>query len=156
MPNAIFAWEGVEYEHNPKSGDWYWAVGIVATAAVIASVLFANYLLAVLVVIAAVTLALHAAKHPPTHRFAITEEGLVIDNDLHPYEHMRSFAMLEYIEGDGTPVLSIKTESWFSPHLLIPLNNVDADAMYEHLLIRIDEGEHRHTLSDLVAAWLGF
>src|SRR3990167_9597025 len=131
MSNAIFAWEGVEYEHNPKSGDWYWAVGIVATAAVIASVLFANYLLAVLVVIAAVTLALHAAKHPPTHRFAITEEGLVIDNDLHPYEHMRSFAMLEYIEGDGTPVLSIKTESWFSPHLLIPLNNVDADAMYE-------------------------
>ena len=156
MSNAIFEWEGVEYEHNPKSGDWYWAVGIVATAAVIASILFANYLLAVLVVIAAVTLALHAAKHPPTHRFAITEEGLVIDNDLHPYEHMRSFAMLEYIEGDGTPVLSIKTESWFSPHLLIPLNNVDADAMYEHLLIRIDEGEHRHTLSDLVAAWLGF
>src|SRR3989338_5644829 len=98
MPTAVFEWEGQEYEHNPKNADWYWAVGIVATAAVIASILFANYLLAVLIVTAAVTLGLHAAKHPPTHQFKITDEGLVIDNDLHPYEHMHSFAMLEYIE----------------------------------------------------------
>lgn len=156
MPTVVFEWEGQEYEHNPKNADWYWAVGIVATAAVIASILFSNYLLAVLIVTAAVTLGLHAAKHPPTHQFKITDAGLVIDNDLHPYEHMHSFAMLEYIEGDRPPMLSIKTESWFSPHLLLPLNNVDADEMYEYLLVHIDEGEHSHSLSDLVAAWLGF
>jgi hypothetical protein len=156
MPPAIFEWYGQEYEHNPKSADWYWAVGIIATALVIAAVLFDNYLVAALIVIAAITISLHAAKHPPTHRFAITEHGLLIDHELYPYENMHSFAMFEHIEGGHPPVLSIKNDSWFSPHLLISLHEVDADELYIHLLERIDEGEHPHSLSDLVASWLGF
>ena len=70
MPReALLEWEGREYDHNPKSADWYWALGIIAVAATVASVLFGNYLLAVLVIVAAIALALHAAKRPPLHRF---------------------------------------------------------------------------------------
>ena len=156
MPQAVFEWEGQEYEHNPKSADWYWAIGIIATTAAIASLLFANYLLALLIIIAAITLALHAAKKPVVHHFKLTDRGLLIDTSLHPYEHMRTFSVFEYIEVDKPPVLSIHTESWFFPHLLIPLIEVDADAVYLYLLEHIDEAEHHHTLSDLVAAWLGF
>ena len=33
MPrSALFEWEGREYDHNPKSADWYWALGIIAVA----------------------------------------------------------------------------------------------------------------------------
>ena len=156
MQGATFEWEGREYEYDPKSADWYWAVGIVAVALTIAALLFGSYLLAVLVVIATTALALHAAKHPPVHRFALTEQGLVIDHDLYPYEHLHSFAMLEYIGDDKPPVLSIKTESWFAPHLLIPLREVDVDALYTHLLERIEETEHSHSIVDVVAAWLRF
>ncbi len=157
QPNAAFEWEGVEYEHNEKSPDWYWALGIIATAGVIASVLFANYLLAVLIVAAAAALALHAAKKPPVHRFALTEEGLHIGHELHPYQRMRSFAVLEYPDAaDVPPVLSIKTEHWLAPHLLIPLNGVDADALYAYLLERVEEGEHPPTMADVVARWIGF
>ena len=156
MPHALFEWKGQEYEHSPKSADWYWAVGIIATAALIAAILFGNFLLATLSIIAAVALALHAMKQPPIHRFILTDQGLVIGNQLHPFENMRSFSVFEYLEGDKPPVLSIKTESWFSPHLLIPLAEVDADAVYAHLLDHIDEAEHEHSLTDLVAAWLGF
>jgi hypothetical protein len=156
MPEAVFEWHGREYEHNPKSADWYWAIGIIAAALAIATFLFGNYMLTVLIVIAATALALHAAKHPPVHRFMLTERGLMIDNDLHLYEYINSFSMLEYIDAGRPPVLSIKTDHWFSPHLLIPLKNVDADAMYAYLLTKIDEGEHKHSLTDLVAAWLGF
>ena len=157
MPRSvILEWEGKEYEHNPKSADWYWALGILATALVIALALFGNYLLAFLVVAAAAAVALRAAKHPPLHRFRLVEQGLLIDDDLHPFGRMISFTVLEDIEGDLPPVLSVKTESWLSPHLLIPLENVDADAVYAHFLRSVDEGEHSHTLADLVAAWLGF
>ena len=79
MPQvSVFEWEGREYEHNPKSADWYWALGIVAVAGTVALVLFGNYLLAVLVVVATVAIALHAAKTPPLHRFQLTEHGLFI------------------------------------------------------------------------------
>jgi len=156
MPRAVFEWSGREYDPNPKSGDWYWATGIIATALALAALLFGNILLTLLIVIAAITLALHAAKHPPTHRFMLTDRGLAIDNDLHPFENMASFSVFEYIEGGKPPMLSIKTDSWFAPQLVIPLSGVNADAVYEYLLQHVDESQHHHSLSDLVAAWLGF
>lgn len=157
MPrSALLEWEGREYNHNPKTADWYWALGIIAVALTIALVLFGNYLLAVLVVVAAAALALHAAKHPPLHRFRLVEQGIMIGDDLHPFRRMLSFSVLEDIEGELPPLLSIKNESWLSPHLLVPLVDVDADIVYAHFLQHVDEGEHPHTFVDLVAALLGF
>ena len=59
---------------------------------------------------------------------------------------MVSFSVLEDVAGDLPPMLSIKNESWLSPHLVIPLAGVDADAIYAYFLEHVD----------LVAAWLGF
>ena len=150
----IATWEGREYDHSPKSADWYWALGIIAVAGGVASILFGNYLLAALIVIAAVALALHAAKEPPVHRFRLVEQGIVIGEELHPFERMISFTVLEDIEDEFPPMLSIKTESWLSPHLIIPLEGVDADTVYAYFLERVDESEHPHTFTDLVAAVL--
>ncbi len=157
MPRtALLEWEGREYDHNPKSADWYWALGIIAVASTVASVLFANYLLAALIVIATVALALHASKQPPLHRFRLIEEGIVIGDDIHPFDRMISFSVLEDIKEEFPPMLSIKTESWLSPHLIIPLEGVDVDVIYAYFLHHVDEDEHHHTFVDLVAAWLGF
>lgn len=157
MPsNVIVEWEGREYEHAPKSSDWYWALGIVAVASIIASILFGNYLFAVLILFATSAIALHATKQPPVHTFRLVETGLMIGDDHHPFARMTSFTVLEDIHGELPPILSVKTESWHSPHLVIPLVGVDADLVYAYFLHHVDESEHRHTVSDLVAAWLGF
>ncbi|MHB8710318.1 MAG: hypothetical protein ACYC6X_02070 [Minisyncoccota bacterium] len=157
MPRtALLEWEGREYDHNPKSADWYWALGIIAVAGTVAAILFGSYLLAVLVLVAAVVLALHAAKKPPLHRFRLVEQGLVIGEELHPFERMISFSVLEDIENEFPPLISIKTMSWLSPHLVIPLAGVDVDMVYAYFLHHVDEAEHHHTFNDLVAAWLGF
>ena len=157
MPrDALAEWEGREYDHDPKSADWYWALGIVAVAGTLASILFSNYLLAVLIVLAAAALALHAAKKPPLHRFQLVEKGILIGDELHPFERMISFSVLEDVEGKLPPMISIKTESWLSPHLIIPLEGVNVDAVYAYFLQHVDEAEHQHSLIDLVAAWLGF
>jgi hypothetical protein len=154
--SVLLTWEGKEYDHNPKSADWYWALGIISVAGVIAAVLFANYLLAVLILIAATALAIHAAKEPPLHRFELTEDGIRIGEEFHPFERMTSFSMLEDIEGEWPPMVSIKTESWLAPHLIIPLADIDADLLYAYFLQHVVEEEHQHSFSDLVAAWLGF
>jgi hypothetical protein len=153
---VLLEWEGREYDHNPKSADWYWTLGIIAVATVVAALLFGNYLLAVLIIIAAAALGLHAMQHPPLHRFQLVEEGIVIGEDLHPFLRMTSFSVLEDVEGEYPPMLSIKTESWLSPHLIVPLRHEDADRVYSYFLERVDEEAHHHTFVDLVAAWLGF
>jgi len=157
MATAIlFEWEGREYDPNPKSTDWYWALGILAAAGAIAALLFGNYLFALLIVIAAVAIAFHGAEEPPLHRFRLVEHGLLIGEELHPFERMTSFAVLEDVEGELPPLLSIKTDHWMAAHLLVPLTDVDADAVYAYFLKRVNEGEHRHSLVDVVAHWLGF
>lgn len=152
----IFEWEGRKYDHEPKGADWYVVLGIIAAASVVAALLFNDYLLAVVIVVAAAALALHAVKAPPIHRFQLVENGLVIGEEFHPYSGMESFSILEDPEDELPPLLSIKTHSWLSPHLVIPLQDVDAEAIYLHFLERIPEDAHHHTLPDLVAAWLGF
>ncbi len=153
---VLFEWEGQEYEHNPKSADWYWALGIIAVAATIAAILFSSYLIALLILVAAVTIALHGAKHPPLHRFRVVDHGLMIGEELYSYDDMISFSVLEDIEGEFPPLLSIKNNHWLSPHLMIPLEGVDVDEVYTHFLAHVDEGKHNLTMTDVVAAWLGF
>ena len=153
---ALLEWKGREYDHNPKSADWYWSVGIIAVACSIAAALFGSYLLALLIIIAAVALALRASKEPPLHHFKLEERGIIIGDDLHPFEKMLSFSVLEDVHGELPPMLSIKVDSWLSPHLIIPLEGVDVDVVYTYFLDRVEEKEHPHTFADVVAAWLGF
>ncbi|HUY05551.1 MAG TPA: hypothetical protein VMV62_02455 [Candidatus Paceibacterota bacterium] len=154
--NVIAEWEGREYEHDPKSADWYWSLGIITVAGTIASVLFGNILFAILILVAAAAIALHAAQHPPLHRFRLVDTGLMIGDDLFPFDRMLSFSVLQDIEETYPPILSIKTASWHAPHLMIPLEGADEDAVLAHFLDHVEEEEHRHTFADLVAAWLGF
>lgn len=156
MTNVIAEWQGREFEHSPKSADWYWALGIITVAGAIASILFGNYLLAVLILIAATAIALHAAKEPPIHTFKLVEKGLVIDTDLHSFDRMISFSVFEDISGELPPLLSIKSDSWHSPHIVIPLKDIDVDLLYAYFLERVDEHEHHPSLIDVVAAWVGF
>ena len=115
-----------------------------------------NFLLSALVIVAALTTAIHAAKHPREHTFSLTDDGLSIDEEFHPFSSMQSFAALEDIEGDLPPVLSIKTDNWLAPHLVIPLIDVDVDGVYAHFLERVEEVAHETSFADVVAAWLGF
>ncbi len=154
--NVIAEWEGHEYEHDPKSADWYWALGIIAVAGTIASILFGNTLFAVLILVAAIAIGLHAAKQPPLHRFQLIETGLMIGDVLFPFNQMISFSILQDAAEQYPPLLSIKTASWHAPHLMIPLDGVDESTVLAHFLNHVDEEEHQHTLADLVAAWLGF
>ena len=157
MAQIIIAeWEGREYDRGPKNADWYWALGIVAGASAVAAALFGNYLFAVLIIIAAVAISLHGASEAPVHQFRLTDAGLHIGSDLHPFEEMLSFSVYEDIAGELPAELSIKTKNWHSPHLVVPLAGVDADLVYAQFLHHVEERAHPHSFSDLVAAWLGF
>ena len=152
----LFSWKGQEYEHRPKSVEWFVVVVIVAFSTAVASVLFSNYLLAVVILVGAVAVMLHARKAPPTHAFGVTGDGLSIDEEFHPFSAMLSFSILEDTQGILPSLLSIKTSSWLSPHLMIPLADVPVGELHAHFSAHVDEEEHPPTLTDVVAGWLGF
>jgi hypothetical protein len=149
MPRPpLYEWEGSEYAFEEKGADWYWAVGIIAIAAIIACILFGNIILALLVAAAAIAIALQAAKHPRTHRFSIYDRGLAIDDRLYLFEDMLSFSVLEYVDESLPPSLSVKTKHFLAPHLLIPIVGYDPVEIYAFFLGHVDEGRHDESLFD--------
>ena len=151
MPRAVFfEWEAEGYVFDEKNADWYWALGIIAVAGAIASALFGNIILALLILVAAGTLALSNAKRPKIHLFRITEEGVMIDGILYSYDSILSFSVLEYIDPNRAPALSLKTSKLLAPHLVIPIVGYDPLEIYEFFADHIEEGRHEESLVDRV------
>ncbi|MGB4076830.1 MAG: hypothetical protein WBK28_03970 [Minisyncoccia bacterium] len=144
----LFEWEGREYRFEEKGADWYWSLGIIATAAAIACILFGNVLLAFVIVAAATSIAIAAAKGPSMHRFAVWDEGISVDNQLYLFEDMLHFSILEYIDETLPPSLSIKTRKFLAPHLLIPIVGHDPVTIYEYVSLHLPEGQHEHSIMD--------
>ena len=156
MHEALFQWQGREYAFEERGPDWYWALGIVSVAAAITCVLFANYLLALVILVGAATVGLQAAKHHRDHTFSLYEDGLAIDDNLYLFKDMRDFAVLEYLDPSLPPALSIKTNHILSPHILVPINDHDPLDIYEYVLRHVPEGEHHMTLLDRIVTFLKF
>jgi len=144
----LYEWEGSEYSFEEKGADWYWAVGIIAVAAIVACILFNNLILALLIAAAALAVALQAARHPRTHRFAIYDRGLAIDDRLYLFEDLISFSVLEYADETLPPSLSVKTKHFLAPHLLIPIVDHDPLEIYEFFLHHVEEGRHDESVFD--------
>lgn len=140
--SPVYEWHAKEYSSEEKSGDWFWALGIVALALIIVSVLFGNILLALVVLAAAIAVALQAARRPRIHRFAIVDIGILVDNHLFRYDDMLHFSVLEYIDESLPPALSIKTKHFLAPHLLIPIVDHDPIEIYEYMTQHLEEGKH--------------
>ena len=150
----LYEWYGREYVFEEKGADWYWALGIITLAAMVACILFSNILLALVVLAAACTLGLSAAKHPRTHHFSIYDTGVGIDNSLYLYQDMVDFSVLEYLDESLPPALSIKTNRILAPHILIPINDHDPMEIYEYVSQHLPEGMHENSLMDRIASLL--
>ena len=151
MARAVFfEWSAEGYLFEEKSSDWYWALGIIAVAASIASVLFGNVILALLILVASGTLALSTLKRPRMHLFRVTDEGVMIDENLYEYGSIHSFSVLEYIDPSRPPALSLRTHKILAPHLLIPVVGPDPLELYEFFAEHVDEGKHDESLTDRI------
>lgn len=148
--DVFFEWDAEGYVFEEKSADWYWALGIVAVAAAVAAVLFGNIILAILIVAAAGTLALSTLKRPRMHRFRVTDAGVMIDETLYEYDRIISFSVLEYIDPNRPPALSLRTHYLLAPHLLIPIADYDPLEVYEFFAEHMEEGRHEESLVERV------
>jgi len=140
--DVFFEWDALGYVFDEKSSDWYWALGIIAIASSIASILFGNVILALVIIAASGTLALSTLKRPRVHRFRVTGEGVMIDENLYTYDSILSFSVLEYIDPAVPAALSIRTHHLLAPHLLIPIVGHDPVEIYDFFAEHIEEGRH--------------
>ena len=151
--SASLRWSAYEHEHIERGSDWFWALGIIAVSAALTSVLFANVLFAILILVAAATIGL-VAQHPPElHEFEITEKGIRTGKTMHPYDRIISFWIDEELE---EPMLLIDTTAFMAPNLIIPLGDMHAEDIRAFLGERVEEVPMKEPLAHKLLEFFGF
>lgn len=149
------AWIVHTHEHQERSVDWYWALGLIAAAGAILSFFFGNLLLAAIILIGAGSVGTLAARGPRTHWVKIDARGVVMDGTLYPYSSLRSF-WVEPSQGEYAGNLLISTHAVLSPQLIIPLIEPSRTASVRSYLKRhIDEEEQHPHMGEQVARLIG-
>ena len=116
-------WSALEYEEKDRSPDWFWALGIIVVTAALASIIFANYFFAVLIVLSGLLLGFYALRSPEIITYELNIKGLKIGNRLYPFESIKAF----WVQADFTPGSSVKplffvhSERTVMPVLTIPI-----------------------------------
>jgi len=149
-------WSALEYEEKDRSIDWYWTVGIVALAIAVASVIYDNYLFAVLVVVGAFTLLLYAARKPKHVEFELADRGMRIGDVIYPYSTLDSF-WIHHHKNERRGKIIIKSSKVLMPYVTIPLPDQPlADRIHTFLASKLKEEEHPESLSEILLERLGF
>ena len=90
LPSKI-KWSALEYEFHEKTPEWYWALGIITAALVLAAVILHNFLFAVLVVLAGFSVGLYGTRRPRMTLHEINSGGVSLGNKNLNYEHIDHF-----------------------------------------------------------------
>lgn len=148
------SWQDYEHDHNEKSGDWFWALGIIAISSAVTAIIFKNILFALLIFIGAFTVALFAVKRPELVHFEITKRGIAIDDTLYPFNTLESF-WIEDTEEDSVTLI-VKSQRFVMPYLIIPLRNTSESDIRQLLSIKLTEEEMHEPVSHRMLEFFGF
>jgi len=90
LPSKI-RWSAPEYEFHEKTPEWYWALGIITAALVLAAVVLHNFLFAVFAVLAGFSVGLYGARRPRLVSHEINSGGVSFGNRNFNYENIDHF-----------------------------------------------------------------
>jgi|SRR3989344_2759814 len=146
-------WDAYEHEYKERSSDWFWAVGIVSTSIAIASIIFGNVILGILILVGTFTLVLFINKEPDKVHVMVTEQGVTRGKIHYPYYTLASY----WLDSEHPhPKLLLRSQKFFLPILVVPLDTSLAEEVDKTLVQFIPEEEHSLTVVEKLLEALGF
>ena len=130
-------WDFAEYTKPERGKSWYFWFFAIVILLLIYSLTTVNFLFAVIIIIAAIILLMRGRNEPSQINFAITEDGIEIENKFHEYDAIRNFYII--YKPPEIKNLYIEFKSVTKPRLIIPLGNQNPLKIREILTKYIDE-----------------
>ncbi len=149
-------WQAPEYNHTPRTADFFWAIGLVTLMACGIALYFANYVFAVFILISGACLILFTIREPENMNFIIETEGLTIGKDKYEWKDIKSFNIKKSDKGQDNAKLLIETSKYFLPIYTIPVPSSLLSEVSNSLLKIIPKTELQESHSMLFAEKLGF
>jgi len=154
LPVRSITWEAPAHNHTEKGSDWFWALGIIAVSSGAAALFFGNFLLTILILIAAAIVALIANREPDVVEYAVTTRGLRVGEALYPYSTLEAF----YINEDDVngPQLLARSEKVFMHLIIMPIPEEHIEDIEDILETRLPEEFMEEPLANKILEMLGF
>ncbi len=148
-------WETPEHEQQSRHPDWYWGAGAIVVFIIVLSIIFGNFLLAIIFLIASFSLYIYEVRTPKIIKVKITPKGVILGGELHTYEKIKSFWITEK-DNDLPPKLLIYYDRILIPTITIYLEDMSPEKVRSYLKKYGEEEEKPPTFSEAVANALGF
>ncbi len=149
-----FSWQTPEYIHTEKTSDWYWTVGIITGALVLTSMIFGNFLFALVLALGVFTLTVFTARKPNMITVDITDKGVRVDTVLYPYHSLESFGIDE--EHHHGSRLFLKSKKVVMPLITLPLATQDFEEVRTFLTTHLKEETFEQSMVHTLIERLGF
>jgi len=140
--NEITSWIIPEYDKHERSRFWYIGASIASGLALIYAFWTSNFLFAVIIIIAATIIILNDNREPEKIKFALTSEGLVINNKFIDFDDLKNFSII-YKPSYGVKKLYFEFKNVLRPRLSIYLDNMNPLPIREILLNYLPEDLER-------------
>jgi len=150
---ALISWNAPSHPYVEKRPDWYWAVGLITLAIAAVLFMFGDIITGIFVVVAAITLVIHASTPAHNVYHEVNDRGIMINDTLYPFLGLESF----WIPHDEFPgKIILKSRKTLMPFIVIYINEIDPEEIREVMLTYIAETEHHEPFLKLMLERFGF
>ncbi len=118
--NILIQWHVEEYYNHQRSKRWYTLALIALGLLILYAVLTGNFLFAIILIIAGITMSLRDKEETKVLEVAITEDGITIGQQHYGYALFKNFWMY-YEPDEQAKSLFLEFKSSLRPRLGIPL-----------------------------------
>ena len=153
LPSKI-RWNAPEHEFHEKNPEWYWALGIITAAMVLAAVVLHNFLFAVFTVLAGFSVGLYGARRPRMIVKEIRSGGVSSGNRHLNYDSIDHFWI--YYDPPVKKELILESKKTFSAHTVILLGKAEGEKIRRYLLQYLKEKKIEESLVAVIARALKF
>jgi len=152
------SWRVDTHEHQERSNDWYWGLGLVTIAGAGLAVFFGNALFAVIILLGLGSLGVLIARGPREHEVRVTSRGLHMDGTLYRWSGVDSFWVEDEraLPAGRQAHLLVTTQGILHPQLIIPIGDLNrARNLREYLRRIVKEEEQEPHLGHHVVQMFG-
>ncbi|MEN9561472.1 MAG: hypothetical protein RIQ56_745, partial [Candidatus Parcubacteria bacterium] len=153
--NTQIRWSAFEHDHIERGNDWYLALAIAAFCIALTATLFNNALFGIVILLAAVTIAMHA-KHPPSLvEFEVSDKGVRVGEKWHLFDEIIGF-WVEDQHHSGRPLLLVDTVQFLAPNLIIPIEGVAPESIRSLMKKHTKEVRMKEPIAHKILEAVGF
>ncbi|MCX6745348.1 MAG: hypothetical protein NTX82_07565, partial [Candidatus Parcubacteria bacterium] len=146
----FFEWQVPEYTMHERSNAWYIVMAIIGIALVIYSIFTANFLFALIIILATFIVYLRVYYTPKDLICQITEDGIIIGNQFFGYEMLQNFYIIYY--PPAIKKLFFRRKGLNLTDISVPLDKMNPVIIRKQLLDYLNEDlekEHQ-SMADLI------